>query len=535
MSGLMRLPVIPIVVAASLLLAVLYLFNSVDPIRTLDAPLVSRIVDIEGIETEIAIAPDGNRYVVAASGDLWLVDIAGGAIRRILQTPEPESFPSWSPDGERITFTRGGDTFVLDGASLQSEPHVFKQNAAWLSFSPAGGNVFVRDRALWLSDAMGGNETEIVPADTDPDITIRSPRFSPDGVQVAFIKSLLNLQGEVWSVDVVANTLQPLVTDRDIENPLDVGWIMEGKHLVYLTNRAGSYSLWQIDFEQAVNLPLTPPLLGSPLEHIGIGVWKDRIVLPRHFLNADIELSDGTSVIASELSELEPAASPDGRSIAYTVEKDNKYEIWTADITGANPLFRALGREARFLPNGFQLVYTHVDLNGNLDVWKLDLRNGEAERMTDADEMDFGADISHDGRSAAFASARGGPVSVWTVPVGGGKRLRINNGGYFPSYSPDGRSLAFWRSRAAWVMDTNGGNERRVLEGIDRPASAVWTGKGLAAAVGQEIRTADEVLFQATRRIWPRFDVTPDGRFLVSPINIQETSLWAVDLKFKVN
>src|SRR5947199_2969970 len=96
---------------------------------------------------------------------------------------------------------------------------------------------------------------------------------------------------------------RPLVADRSSENPMDVGWINEGRDLVYLTNRAGAYSLWYVDFAQETINPLTQPLVTMPLGRIGISVFKDRIILPRHFLDSNIVLSDGTRVAASEKLE----------------------------------------------------------------------------------------------------------------------------------------------------------------------------------------------------------------------------------------
>ena len=168
-----------------------------------------------------------------------------------------------------------------------------------------------------------------------------------------------------------------------------------------------------------------------------MAVSKDRIVVPRQFVDSNIVLSDGTVVANSPKIEFQPAASPDGKLIAYTVREDNKSEIWTAGVHGENATFRTVGREPRFSANGFQIVYTHTDLSGNDDVWKIDIRNGTAERVTDADEIDITPDWSADGQSIAFASARGGAISIWTTPASGGKRLRINDGGYAPRYSPD--------------------------------------------------------------------------------------------------
>ena len=71
----MRLPVIPFVVAAVLLSAVWYLFNAArSGERTIDVPRITRIADIDGIETEVAITPDGNRV---ADGEECCIGNAG--------------------------------------------------------------------------------------------------------------------------------------------------------------------------------------------------------------------------------------------------------------------------------------------------------------------------------------------------------------------------------------------------------------------------------------------------------------------------
>src|SRR5881628_1279860 len=108
----MRLPIIPFIIAATLLMAAWYFFTSARPDRkTLDVPRLTRLADIDGIETEVAVAPDGNRYAVVVSGDVWLLNISTGNRRQITQTPQLETFPAWTPDGKRVTFTRGSDTF----------------------------------------------------------------------------------------------------------------------------------------------------------------------------------------------------------------------------------------------------------------------------------------------------------------------------------------------------------------------------------------------------------------------------------------
>src|ERR1051326_2902024 len=102
----MRLPIIPILIAATILAAVVYLFNASGGAnrRILDAPRITRLADIDGVETEVALSPDGARCAVVADGDVWLLHLADGSRVRLTQTPEHEHFPAWNPDGGRLTF-----------------------------------------------------------------------------------------------------------------------------------------------------------------------------------------------------------------------------------------------------------------------------------------------------------------------------------------------------------------------------------------------------------------------------------------------
>ena len=130
----MRLPVIPFLIAATLLAAVWYLFTATRSDRhTLDVPRITRLADIDGIETEVAITPDGSRLAVIASGDLWVLNLATGQRKQITRTAEPESFPNWTPDGKRITVTRGINTFAIDPETNAEE--LFRSNATSLSWS----------------------------------------------------------------------------------------------------------------------------------------------------------------------------------------------------------------------------------------------------------------------------------------------------------------------------------------------------------------------------------------------------------------
>jgi len=57
-------------------------------------------------------SPDGRSRVVEANGDLYIVTWQG-ALRRLTQTAEDESNPTWSRDGSTVYFVRDGNAYAL--------------------------------------------------------------------------------------------------------------------------------------------------------------------------------------------------------------------------------------------------------------------------------------------------------------------------------------------------------------------------------------------------------------------------------------
>jgi TolB protein len=81
-----------------------------------------------GMNKDPAVSPDGKTLVFCSSRDgeydLYLMDIKGDNVKRLLKSPGLEARPCWSPDGKRIAFTSNRDgNFEIyvcdrDGANL---------------------------------------------------------------------------------------------------------------------------------------------------------------------------------------------------------------------------------------------------------------------------------------------------------------------------------------------------------------------------------------------------------------------------------
>ena len=70
-------------------------------------------------EKDVQWFSDGNRLLVAASGDLFIVDVNKGSFEALTQTAETEHDPRLSPDNQYVSFRRGHDLYVEDVASKQ--------------------------------------------------------------------------------------------------------------------------------------------------------------------------------------------------------------------------------------------------------------------------------------------------------------------------------------------------------------------------------------------------------------------------------
>lgn len=184
-----------------------------------------------------AFSPDGKRiaYDSDADGnfDIWVMDAAGGVGRRLTRHPGRDLAPAWSPDGSKIAFMsdRAGKGFDIhlmnaDGSGVEQ---ITSTGSSWFpQFSPDGTrlamhvhrDVHVLDLATktmrrLTNDPMNGmyptwsgtdrlafmswrnGRTEIFTMNADgsqqellmsmPSGSAIDPRFSPDGLHLAFV------------------------------------------------------------------------------------------------------------------------------------------------------------------------------------------------------------------------------------------------------------------------------------------------------------------------------------------------------------
>jgi len=171
-----------------------------------------------------------------------------------------------------------------------------------------------------------------------------------------------------------------------------------------------------------------------------------------------------------------PAASPDGRFVAYTVRDTDWVKnafvthVWLADVAQGTNRQLTFGEKSDFSPtwspDGRWLAFLS-DRGEKRQVWQLDMRGGEAEKLTAHEEGVSAFAWSPDGSVMAYTASEAksdarkardkrlgelerdddrGSSNLWLQPLMGSRAKRLTTGSWAVgdfSWSPDGLRIAF--------------------------------------------------------------------------------------------
>jgi serine/threonine-protein kinase len=192
------------------------------------------------------LSPDGSRLVVQAiengGSDIWVYDLSGNTQIRRLTLGGTNTNPTWTPDGERVTFAsdRDGTTSIhwqpADGSGVAEQMTTAEKGTAqWPeSWSPDGKTLALGDTrgdrmGVWTLSLENGTNTPEVFAD-EVNSAQWDSTFSPDGRWLAY-SSYESGAFQVYVQPFPKTGAKHRITQDGGSFPL---WSPDGKELFYL-------------------------------------------------------------------------------------------------------------------------------------------------------------------------------------------------------------------------------------------------------------------------------------------------------------
>jgi Tol biopolymer transport system component len=207
--------------------------------------------------------------------------------------------------------------------------------------------------------------------------------------------------------------------------------------------------------------------------------------------------------------------SPNGKTVLYSTFRG----IWT--IRGADGKRKRsvldVGSHTAWAPNGREVVFVQRVEESQADaLFRVGVDGSGLRRITTPVESDiYGPSWSPDGRTIAFTVYDNGQESIWTVGANGSRLRKIAEKGRMPDWSPDSRRIIFTDRLGILTMAPDGSRRRYVTPPVleDETFQATYSPDG------------SKIAYVRDWRVWV---MTARGKraHIVSPV---DALVWRVD------
>lgn len=376
----------------------------------------------EGTNMAAALSPDGRTLMLDVQGSLWTLPATGGAARRVTDEYLDARQPAWAPDGRRVAFQGYADgvfhVYVMnpDGSDLHPvtsgpfddrEPSWSRDGKSLAFSSDRSGNY-----DIWTLDLASGALQQL----TKNPANDYGPAYSPASAAIAFVSEREDRRG-IWKIDpatgveasvapatgavsapswtpdgtrviynVIANNRSALVLDgkavtRDEDVfPFRAQWASANEFLYTADGKIKKRSVGA-DAPTTVEFTALVSFTRAPYKPRARD-FDSRTPRPVRGIMTPVISPDGTQIVFAALGdlwlmpvggaarqltndryvEMEPTWSPDGRSIAYSSDRDGTMDLWVRDLaSGTDRKVASEATKASWAPRGNEIAYVNGD------------------------------------------------------------------------------------------------------------------------------------------------------------------------------
>jgi tricorn protease len=353
---------------------------------------MNRFDDADKTLDSFDLSDDGKRVVIASRGQVWVTNTKSGS--RIIKVADQPGVRdrevSFSPDGSHVLAindeTGEQELAVFDAKGREAQKVLTHNKKGWLfppTWSPDGKTIAYADMTLTLYLA-DADTGKLTQITQSPNAEITDYSFSPDGKWLAYVVTGDNQLQQIELYDVAAGKSYPLSTA--FTNDWSPSWDPDGKYLFFLSTR--SFTPVADDFETNYSVQNSAKPCLAILTKDGKSPF-----LPDEVLGNDESESENgqatTKPATSEPSTTQAASQPATSQAATSQSASSRPATTTA---ATNPTSAPTTQEAKANPNkaNRDLTETKVDPEGiEQRVVEFPVDNGNYDSLSAADGRVF--------------------------------------------------------------------------------------------------------------------------------------------------
>jgi Tol biopolymer transport system component len=475
---------------------------------------VRRLASQPGFEDNPALSPDG-RWVSclyrARPTDAPQLQVHSTRDARpiVIETGDlaPEGPAAWSPDSTELVFSakQGSNEHAIyrvarTGGAIKRIHNCRPRSDSGceLDWSPDGKTLAIADRfpgnsELYVLDLVSGQRRDLITLDR---LYVTTPRFSPDGKWVAYLKQPVMTTYELFAVPADGGQPRRITQNPPVQRGFV--WNPDGSGLLaFSVSKSQKSQMWQFSLDGKAQY-LVGELDSGRAADVAISrrkgsfAWvRDLSVNSLSRMAVDQPGRPSEPLLSSAAVDVDPEWSRSGRMV-FRSDRSGMPEVWIANADGSNPWQATRFRgtfvgDPHWSPDGDHIAFT-VHSNKNADIFVMRCGRGATScdkplQLTHSPQPDANPTWSADGRWIYFSSSRSGEFEVWRMPAdGSGEPERITwKGGYLARESADGKWLVFsklWNPPGFWriPLPAQGPGQVEIPIALNIPfkAGATW-------------------------------------------------------------